>query len=158
MTGSFLVNILLAIAWALITGSFTVLNLLFGFVLASGALWLIREQYGTVSYLSRAWRWVKLMLRFLYELVLSSVRVARLVLSPRMDIRPGIIAFPLTVERDVEITTLANLITLTPGTLSLDVSDNRKTLYIHAIDVPDADAIRREIETGFERMVMEAYR
>lgn len=158
MTGSFLVNILLAIAWALITGSFTVLNLLFGFVLASGALWLIREQYGTVSYLSRAWRWVKLMLRFLYELVLSSVRVARLVLSPRMDIRPGIIAFPLTVERDVEITTLANLITLTPGTLSLDVSDNRKTLYIHAIDVPDADAIRRDIETGFERMVMEAYR
>lgn len=158
MTGSFLVNILLAIAWALITGSFTVLNLLFGFVLASGALWLIREQYGTVSYLSRAWRWVKLMLCFLYELVLSSVRVARLVLSPRMDIRPGIIAFPLTVERDVEITTLANLITLTPGTLSLDVSDNRKTLYIHAIDVPDADAIRRDIETGFERMVMEAYR
>lgn len=118
----FLVNVLLALAWAAVTGSFTFLNLAFGFVLAMGTLSLIREQVGSVGYFSRARRVISLFLLFVYELILSAVRVAVLVLSPKMDLKPGIFAYPLKVDRDFEITLLANLITLTPGTLSVDVS------------------------------------
>tara|TARA_B100000678_G_scaffold114303_1_gene95680 strand:- start:471 stop:944 length:474 start_codon:yes stop_codon:yes gene_type:complete len=154
----FLVNVLLALAWAAVTGSFTFLNLAFGFVLAMGTLSLIREQVGSVGYFSRARRVISLFLLFVYELILSAVRVAVLVLSPKMDLKPGIFAYPLKVDRDFEITLLANLITLTPGTLSVDVSDDRRTLYVHAIDASDPEQARRDIAEGFERKIMEAFR
>ncbi|MBC7281141.1 Na+/H+ antiporter subunit E [Hoeflea sp.] len=154
----FLVNVLLALAWSAVTGSFTFLNFAFGFVLAIFALSLIREQVGSIGYFSRARRVISLLLLFVYELLLSAWKVAVLVLSPRMDLKPGIFAYPLRVDRDFEITMLANLITLTPGTLSVDVSDDRRTLYVHAIDASDPDAARRDIAEGFERKIMEAFR
>lgn len=154
----FLVNVLLALAWAAVTGSFSFLNLAFGFVLAIFALSLIREQVGSVGYFSRARRVISLFLLFVFELILSAWRVAVMVLSPRMDLKPGIIAYPLRVDRDFEITMLANLISLTPGTVSVDVSDDRRTLYVHAIDASDPDATKRGIAEGFERKIMEAFR
>ena len=91
--------------------------------------------------------------------MMSALRVFKMVLTPDLSkLQPGFVAYPLTVERDFEISLLANLITLTPGTLSVDVSDNRKTLYIHAIHVPDPDALREDIATGFERKILEAFR
>lgn len=158
MNSLFLINILMALVWAAITGSFSLPNLLFGFALSALALSLIREQVGTVGYLSRARRVVSLFLLFLYELVLSAVSVAKLVLSPRMEIKPAFVAYPLRVDKDFEITLLANLITLTPGTLSVDVSPDRRILYIHAINVTDEEALKRDIAEGFEMKIMEAFR
>lgn len=154
----FLVNVLLALAWSAVTGSFTFLNFAFGFVLAIFALSLIREQVGSIGYFSRARRVISLFLLFVYELILSAWRVAVMVLSPNMNLKPGIFAYPLRVDRDFEITMLANLITLTPGTLSVDVSDDRRILYVHAIDASDPEATRRDIAEGFERKIMEAFR
>jgi multicomponent Na+:H+ antiporter subunit E len=71
---------------------------------------------------------------------------------------PGFIAFPLTARSDAEITLLANLITLTPGTLSVDVSDDRSTLYIHAITVGDKQALIADIAKSFEARVIEVFR
>ncbi|WP_106751941.1 Na+/H+ antiporter subunit E [Pannonibacter carbonis] len=158
MTGLFLVNILLALSWAAVTGSFSVVNLAFGFVLGTGVLFMIREQVGGSSYFKRTGRVVGLILLFLKELALSAWRVALLVSRPKLDVSPGIIAFPLTVERDFEIALLANLITLTPGTLSVDVSEDRKVLYVHCIDLPDPEATIADIRDGFERKIMEAFR
>ncbi|MCT8999604.1 Na+/H+ antiporter subunit E [Chelativorans intermedius] len=154
----YLINILMALIWAAVTGSFSLANIVFGFLLGALALYLIREQVGSLGYFRRGFKLAALALLFIYELILSAWRVAWLVLSPRMDIKPGIFAYPLTVERDFEITLLANLITLTPGTLSIDVSDDRKTLYVHAIDCSDPDGLRRDIARGFERRIMEAFR
>lgn len=158
MSGLFLVNILLAVAWGAVTGSFSVVNLAFGYVLGLGALYLIREQINTGGYFRRASRVIGLILLFLYELVMSAWRVARIVIRPKLDLNPGFIAFPLTVESDFEIALLANLITLTPGTLSVDVSEDRKVLYIHCIDVPDPEGTIADIRNGFERKIMEAFR
>jgi multicomponent Na+:H+ antiporter subunit E len=158
MTSLFLINILMMLAWAAVTGNFSEVNLAFGFILGFGALYLIREQVGTKAYSQRVVKGVGLALLFVYELVLSAWRVAMIVLRPRIDLQPGIIAFPLTVDRDFEITMLANLITLTPGTLSVDVSEDRKTLYVHCIDVPDPQATIDDIKNGFERKIMEVFR
>jgi len=154
----FLINILLALTWAAVSGSFTPANLIFGFLLGAGALYLIREQTGATGYLSRTRRVLTLAVIFVYQLILSAWRVAILVLSPKPELKPGIFAYPLKVDRDAEITLLANLITLTPGTLSVDVSDDRRTLYVHAIDCSDPDQTRREIAEGFERRILEAFR
>lgn len=154
----YLSNVMLALAWAAVTGSFSLANIVFGFVLGAMALYLIREQAGSLGYFRRAWRILSLVLLFLYELVLSAWRVAVLVISPKMDLKPGIFAYPLAAERDVEITLLANLITLTPGTLSVDVSEDRKTLFVHAIDCSNPDLTRRDIAKGFERRIIEVFK
>lgn len=154
----FVFNLLLAIVWVAITGSASFLNLVFGFVLSALALAIVREPYGGVLYLGRARRILALLLLFLCELAKSAWAVAVMVMRPKMDVKPGIFAFPLTVDRDFEIALLANLITLTPGTLSVDVSDDRKTLYVHALDCSDPEAVKRGIAEGFERRILEAFR
>lgn len=155
-----LLTVVIAIGWAAATGTFTVLNLLFGAAIAAVGLFIVRDRVTFPRLLTRARRVLSLALLFLYELLASAARVAWLVMQPDMGrlLRPGIVAFPLTVTRDAEITLLANLITLTPGTLSVDVSEDRKVLYVHAISVTDRESLIRDIADGFERKIIEAFR
>jgi multicomponent Na+:H+ antiporter subunit E len=150
-------TVLLVAAWLAVTGSFTVPNSILGLVLALISLWLVREHLAPRRVPLRPVRVLLLALLFFYELLKSAWTVAILVLSPRMDPKPGIFAYPLRVESDFEIALLANLITLTPGTLSVDVSDDRRTLYVHAIDCSDPEDTKRGIAEGFERRIMEAF-
>ena len=151
------ISILMAVIWATVSGSFTLLNLIFGFVLSLLTLYLLRERFVGRDYTSRTRRVLSLVLLVLVELAKSAWRVATLVLSPKMDLKPGVFAYPLTVKSDWEISLLANLITLTPGTLSVDVSEDRQTLYVHALDCSDIEAARRDIADGFEKKIMEAF-
>ncbi len=102
--------------------------------------------------------WLSLIAYFTKELFVSALQVARLVLTPSLKLRPGIIAYPLTVTTDAEITLLANMITLTPGTLTLDVSADRRTLYIHAIDIASREELIGAIAAGFETRVLRVMR
>ncbi|MCG8349205.1 MAG: Na+/H+ antiporter subunit E [Chloroflexales bacterium] len=150
----FLLNLLFALTWVALTGQFGPLDLAFGFALGFGLLWLARGQIGGERYFEKGPVVVRFVLYILWEIIVANLNVARTVLfTPRAKLRPGIIAVPLDVTSDVEITMLANIITLTPGTLSLDVSDDRKVLYVHAIDVDDPDTFRQSIKGGLERAV-----
>jgi len=154
----YVLNAVLAFAWAFITGAFTLFNLVLGFVLAYIALWLPRQLWGEVKYFRRAWLVLRLIGVFLYELVKSGVSVARMVFSPRMWFRSGILAIPLDTQRDLDITLFANLISLTPGTLSLDVSDDRRTLYVHAMHTEHPEADKQAMKQAFEKNIAEALR
>ncbi|MBC6441311.1 MAG: Na+/H+ antiporter subunit E [Rhodospirillales bacterium] len=151
----FLLNLVLALVWGAVTGSFAPGNLIFGFILGFLSLWLVRDRVDRRNFYRPA-RVALLIWEFLKELCLSSVRVARDTLSPRMTFQPSTIAVPLHLRQDAEIMLLANLISLTPGTLSVDVSSDRSTLYIHAMDVDDPDELCREIKDGFENLIRNA--
>ena len=151
-----LLNIGLAVAWAAVTADFSELNLLFGFVLGFLTLYLPRQLWPGTRYFARIPLLAALAWMFIRELVLSSLRVARVVVTPGLPMRPALIALPLDLERDIDITLLANLVTLTPGTLSLDVSADRRILYIHAMDASDAEALKVELKTSFERAISRA--
>jgi multicomponent Na+:H+ antiporter subunit E len=153
-------TIVLALGWCAATASFSLLNLLFGAALAGVALYLVRDRVGGTGFWVRGIRVSALVWLFIKELMLSAFRVGLLVASPNMkqQLRPEIIPYPLNVKSDAEITLLANLITLTPGTLSVDVSEDRATLYVHALRVTDRDALIKEIRTGFETAVARAFR
>jgi multicomponent Na+:H+ antiporter subunit E len=155
---TYIFNVIFAVVWVAITGSATLLNLIFGFFIATIALWIVRGEMGGPGYWRRVGKVLSLLQLFLKELAMSAIRVAIMVFNPRMDVKPGIFAFPLTVDKDHEITLLANLITLTPGTLSVDVSPDCKVLYVHALDCSDPEAARRDIAEGFERKILEAFR
>ena len=147
-----------ALVWLAVSGSFTLPNLLLGLAAGGLSLVLVRGHVRPDGRRIRPLTLLSLLLLFFKELALSAFKVAVLVASPKMAVKPGIFAFPLTVDRDFEITLLANLITLTPGTLSVDVSEDRMVLYVHAIDCSDPAGARRDIANGFERKIMEAFR
>jgi multicomponent Na+:H+ antiporter subunit E len=150
----------LAIVWAAVTGALTLPNIVLGAVVAAVSLMLLRDRFRSRGGVGRALRMLSLGLFFLREVLLSAISVAAWVVRPNAAtaMSPRIIAFPLTVTRDVEITLLANLITLTPGTLSIDVSDDRRTLYVHALDCRDPASLKKQIADGFERKIIEAFR
>lgn len=147
----------LVFAWLAVTGEVSVANLLEGAVLAGLLVLLLRVPVRRRLRLEKVPKALGLLLYFLKEILLSNAAVARILLSPVSSLTPGIVAVPLDLKSDAGITVLANLITLTPGTLSLDVSPDRRTLYVHALQVGDADAFRREVKEGFERRVKEVF-
>jgi multicomponent Na+:H+ antiporter subunit E len=151
-------NLLLALTWVAATGVFRFENLSVGFILGALVLYISRRVVGAPRYFSKIGKLISLMAFFVWELVVANLRVAHDVLTPRHYMRPGIIAVPLAAKTDNEITMLSNLLTLTPGTLSLDVSADRKVLYVHAMYIDDADEVRRKIQEGFERRVLEVLR
>ena len=154
----YLVQLLFVAVWLAVTGSVTLANIIFALVVSALALGIIRHRLpGGRNHWLRLVRVLSLVLLFFKELALSAWKVAVLVTRPKLDVQPGIFAYPLTVTTDFEITLLANLITLTPGTLSVDVSADRKTLYVHAIDCSDIEATKNDIRNGFERKIMEAF-
>jgi multicomponent Na+:H+ antiporter subunit E len=149
----------LALVWAAITGAFSGLNLLLGVGIGVIAMLLLRRSLGAEGSLRRLRSVVSLALLFVYELGASAVRVAIVVLTPDLKsvLRPAIVAFPLSLKSDAEITLLANLITLTPGTLSVDVSEDRSLLYVHTLTLETRESLITDIACGFEAKVREVY-
>ena len=68
-------------------------------------------------------------------------------------IEPAVVAIPLDVTSDGEILLLSMLINITPGSVTIDLSDDRRTLYVHVMHMKSAEETRREIKDGFERRV-----
>lgn len=154
----FAINLVLALLWAMANGDVTLLTLGSGFLVGMLVLHLVGPVLGDSRYALRFLRAIGLIVFFLRELLLSSVRVAIDVLRPSFTMRPAIIQVPLDVQDDVQITMLANLISLTPGTLSVDVSDDKSNLYVHAMYGDDPDAEVRRIKHSFERRILEVFR
>jgi multicomponent Na+:H+ antiporter subunit E len=155
---AFLWNLLLSLGWVAATGVFTFSNLIAGFILGFLVLFFTRNVMGSPQYFNKVWQALSLLIFFLWELFLANLRVAYDVITPRHRMKPGVIAIPLEAHTDSEITLLSNLITLTPGTLSLDVSADRKVMYIHAMYIDDIEATHSKIKNGFERRVLEVLR
>jgi multicomponent Na+:H+ antiporter subunit E len=154
-----LTNIILTLVWAGLLGEISLSTLGTGFVLSYGILYLLsRGQPGHSHYFGRVPRAIGFALYYLYELVKSNVIVAYDIITPTHHMKPGVVAIPLEAKTDFEITLLANLISMTPGTLSLDISHDRKVLFVHAMYIDDPEAIRREITEKFERRVLEILR
>lgn len=153
-----LINVLLALAWTTLTGRFDPPDLLFGFALGYLLLFLFRRQFGAETYVRKFPLVVRFLLYFVWELVKANYNVLIAVLfTPISKLRPGIVGVPIDLKSDAEITMLANMITLTPGTLSLDVSDDCRCLYVHALEVDDPETFRRDTKQGFERAVREVF-
>jgi len=153
-----LINILLALIWTFMVGRFTLGIFLSGMLLGYGLLWLTFGRGENHHSLKRGPRIVGFMFFYLYELIKSNLIIAWDVVTPRDYMKPGVIAVPLEAKTDLEITMLANLITMTPGTLSIDVSADRKTLYVHALYIENPDELRREIKDELEARVLEILR
>ena len=153
-------NLLLAGAWTAITGDLNAPNLALGVVIGALILAATRQAIGVPQYPDKLWKVARLAIFFLWELLIANVRVARDVLRPQTRIHPAVVAMPLKPASDVEITLLAGLITLTPGSTSIDVSPGREVMLVHVMNLEDrtpkdeSDALKQ----GFERRILEVTR
>ena len=113
-----------------------------------------------MSLLLRPYWIARLFVLFLWDLLISSLQVARAALTPGDSVRPRFVTVPLAAARsDLEITLVANYITLTPGTLTVDVSVDRRTLLIHSLLAGDSgDGVRAEVQGAIELRVLRATR
>ena len=149
-------NLLLALAWAALQGEFSLQTLVTGLVL--GYVILLTLVRGGVlnpsPYIGRVHRVLGLAVYFFWELVKANFRLALDVATPRFSMKPGIIALPLDATEDSQILLLSMLINTTPGSVALDVSPDRKTLYVHVMYMDTPEAARDDIKQGFERRVL----
>jgi multicomponent Na+:H+ antiporter subunit E len=147
-------SILLALAWAALRGEISLLNLITGWLIGYIILALLAKGGVMPSTLAtRTVRAIGLAAFFARELLLANLRVALDVLRPGHRIEPAVVAIPLDVTSDGEILLLSMLINITPGSVTIDLSDDRRTLYVHVMHMKSADQSRREIKDGFERRV-----
>lgn len=155
---AFLINLFLALILASLMGRVTVGGLLISFAAGYVLLWWLRPLLGSTAYFRKVVQLLSFLLYFMTDVVRSNLRVAGEVLSIRRSGRAGIVAVPLTVTTDFEIMLLVSLITLTPGTLGVDISGDRRILYVHSMFVTTADEARSAIKNGLERRVLELFR
>ena len=149
-----LASILLALAWAALHGEFTLANLAVGYAVGYVIL-LLLERGGVLSsgLASRSAHAVALAGFFVRELIRANFKVAADVVSPEGSMRPAVVAVPLDITSDAEILLLSMLINITPGSVTIDLSDDRRTLFVHVMHMITPEDARDEIKNGFERRV-----
>jgi len=158
MSNLLVLNLLLAAGFAVIMGQLNLSGFIAGFIVGYGALWISRPLFGTNTYFIRVIKLVQLAARFIWELLISNFRVLWDIITPTHFSRPGVIAVPLHASSDLEIMLVANMVSLTPGTLSLDVSRDRTFLYVHVMYIDDVETARAQIKQRIEKPVLEAIR
>ena len=146
-------SILLALAWAALQGEISLTNLLVGYAVSYAILAaLVKGNVMPSTLVSRTTHAVGLTAFFAWELLVANFRVAADVLRGNR-IEPAVVAIPLDVTSDGEILLLSMLINITPGSVTIDLSEDRRTLYVHVMHMTSPEATRREIKDGFERRV-----
>lgn len=121
-------------------------------------LWLVSFIYDR-NHFKKAPRFIHLLLYFIKEVIVANINVALEALKPQYSMQPAVIALPLDAKTDFEITSLANMISLTPGTLSIDVSEDRTELYVHTIySSKGTEEVKRNIKEGFEQKLLKVTR
>ncbi|WP_221565726.1 Na+/H+ antiporter subunit E [Alkalihalobacillus sp. TS-13] len=158
MAFQLLINLVIGLIWMFLMESYDFVTFLIGFVLGIFLLFLLNRFIPDTFYIRYIIAIVKLVFLFAKELLISNIEVLKMVYKPKMDMQPGIIALPIDLKTNWEITMLANLITLTPGTLTVDVSADNKFLYIHAMDLPDVDETINQIKGTFEKAIKDVTR
>lgn len=157
MAFQLILNIILACLWMFLESSFSFATFIIGFIIGIFLLLFMRRFLGSRFYIFRLFALVKLVFLFLHDLIVSTIHVSRIVLKKDMNIRPGIFRYDTTLETDWEVTMLALLITLTPGTLSIDISDDYKAIYVHSLHVPNIEEEIATIRKSYEGAIMEVF-
>lgn len=160
MPTQFLLNLFIAFLWVLFNDQdeFLLTTFLAGFLIGIVIVFVMRRFFGGRFYLHRLYSAIKLILIFISETLQSAVLVIKQILSPKIDIKPGIFAYETILRGDWEVTTVSLLLTLTPGSVVMEVNPEGNILYVHAMDI---ERHRGDLENSlarFEKAIMEVTR
>lgn len=152
MAAQFIVNLLVAIIWLFVTDSYTLNNFVLGFLFGLILVYLLHRVMPGRFYLVRIYR-IIVLIYILSELIKANFDVLKIILKPNITNKPGFFVYETDLKTDWQIVLLSNLITLTPGTVVLGISDDRRKIYIHAIDFSTKEEEVESIKTSLEKVV-----
>ena len=148
----------LALSWMILQGRLALADLVIGYGIGLVVVWVCYDFWTERITIRRAGTIARLLVVFVKEVILANIAVAWIIVQPKLPIRPALIVLPLKLRDDLQITALANMITLTPGTFTVDVAPDRSALYVHCLAVDDVDAVREQIKRQFEEPLVEGVR
>ena len=156
---NFLLNILLSFVWVALTGQLNYTNFVFGFIVGFFLLWFLnRKRTSNQDYFMRVPKILAFIMYFLYDMLKANIEVAMDVVTPNYNMKPGIIKFEMDAKTDFEITMLANMVAMTPGTLVIDISKDKKYMYIHVMYLKDIARFKRNLKQRTEKKLLEIIR
>mgnify|MGYP003497713678 FL=1 len=159
MLQNFLLNILLTLVWVALTGELNYTNFGFGFTVGFLLLWFLnRRRTSNHDYFLRVPKIFAFMFNFLYDMIRANIEVTIDVIAPNYNMKPGIVKYEMDAKSDFEITMLANMIALTPGTVVIDISKDKRYMFIHAMYLKDIEGFKRNLKDRTEKKLLEIIR
>lgn len=162
MIKQFLLNLLLSLVWVALTGHLNYSNFMFGFIIGFFILWLLarsmKSDSAEKSYFYRVPKILMFILYFIQDMIKANIEVTVEIMTPKLNITPGIIAYNHDFITDFEITMFTNIVALTPGTMVVKVSNDKKILYIHSLYLKDKEKFMKRMKNGLERKLIEILR
>lgn len=152
-----MLTIALWIIWLLLNNSLSAGQMILGAVLAVFIPWFTSGFWEEKITVYRPWSFVKFLLTVLYQIVVANIHVAKLILSSSDKLQPGFIEVPIELTSPLAVSILANTISLTPGTVTCDLSEDKTHLLIHALHIEDAQTTIDEIKQLFEKPLQEIF-
>ncbi len=152
-----LLTLLLWAVWLLLNNTFAPGHLVLGLILAILIPRLTSHFWNPQPNVRRPLLFVRFVLILFYDILVANLHVARRILGSERDLRPTFFEVPLEITGDFPITMLASTITLTPGTVSAQLSEDRKWLLVHSLDVEDVAATIAEIKQRYEAPLKEMF-
>lgn len=148
---------LLLLVWLLLNNTLAPGHLLLGSVLAVLIPLLTRRLHNPQRSIRRPFKALLYLFRVLNDILVANLQVARLVLRPKLRLRPAFVRVPLDITGDFPITVLTSTISLTPGTVSADVSTDRRYLLLHVLDLDDEALLVETIKDRYEAPLREIF-
>ncbi|MCE4955775.1 Na+/H+ antiporter subunit E [Macrococcoides caseolyticum] len=155
MAVQMLIHTGLVILWCILTGSVSFGNMLLGYIFGIIGIYIMRPFLPGHFYLLPFLKVIRLIGIFIIELFKANISVLKIVIAPKLEIQPAFFMYPTDLRKDWEISLLSLLITLTPGTVVVAVSDDKSKLYIHAINFSDLESEIEGIKHSFEDAIKE---
>lgn len=155
--GFYLTNVFLAVLWMLLWGAFDIYYLVAGFVLGYMLLGLVSRTAGGKGYGTKGWKLISFGTYFVRILIKANLQVAWEIITPGYGMTPRLIRYDVQGLTPLQVTSLANTITLTPGTLSVDISDDEQCLYVHCMYANNRHATVRELDELRDRLMKELF-
>lgn len=153
-----ILSITLLITWLLLNNTIAAGHILLGTILAILIPWFTSSFWPEKVCAKNPKVFFKFSLVVLYDIVVANMTVSKQVLSPNEDLKPQFFDLPLDIKHPLGISTLASTISLTPGTVSCDLSEDKKYLIIHGLVIDDVDATIAEIKNRYEKPLMEVFK
>ncbi len=153
-----LINLFIALLWMFLQDEWSVLSFIGGYLVGLLVVFSLRRFFPTSFYLKKILAIIKLFLVFLHESIISSIYVISQVIKRNIDVTPGIFKLETELESDLEVTLLALLITLTPGSVVVEVTPDKKVFYVHGLNLPESIDAVIQSKVVFEKAIKEVTR
>ena len=158
MIKEFLLNVLLTFVWVALTGNLEFANFGFGFIMGFFILWIKERSGNDRRYFFRVPKIIGFIFFYSFEMLKANRQVAHDVVTPHYFMKPGIVGLPLEAKTDFEITMLSNMISLTPGTLVVDLSTDQKVMFVHVMYLKSREEFIKTTKEGLEKKLLEILR